>query len=273
MCFVLILLVYSFIVLPSYASQATAPIEKNGVKLWVTQNEPDSHVVLHGNTEKETLEALVIYSDTQRWFTINVSNNEFHHELWLTDGTGEYSIFVMVNEYDNFYRYGPGTTVNVRSNINRFLYPSKDIESTHPDIVKLSVEITKDLETDKEKALAISNWISQNTRYDFVKYFKQKKKDYSSTYGALNTLKTGKGVCYDYSALFAALGRASGIQVKMVAGDSVSWLQKQFHAWNEVYLSEEGRWVNLDVTFNDVLKKEFFDSPDFEQTHVKRFEY
>jgi len=34
-------------------------------------------------------------------------------------------------------------------------------------------------------------------------------------------LETGKGVCYDFSALVAALGRASGLQVKMIKGNFI----------------------------------------------------
>jgi len=54
----------------------------------------------------------------------------------------------------------------------------------------------------------------QNIKYDYDKYLRQLNKNYDNAYGALNTLETGKGVCYDFSALVAALGRASGLQVK-----------------------------------------------------------
>jgi len=71
----------------------------------------------------------------------------------------------------------------------------------------LAKELTKDAKTDREKAQKIYNWVVKNIKYDYDKYLRQLNKNYDNAYGALNTLETGKGVCYDFSALVAALGR------------------------------------------------------------------
>ena len=50
---------------------------------------------------------------------------------------------------------------------------------------------------------------------------------------ALRALRTGKGVCYDYSLLFAALSRANGIPVQ--SPGITSGRSKSGHAWPEAY--------------------------------------
>lgn len=64
------------------------------------------------------------------------------------------------------------------------------------------------------------------------------------------TFETQKGICYDYAALFAAMLRSQGIPTKLMKGftDNVD----EYHAWNEVWLSDEERWMVVDTTFDAV---------------------
>ncbi|MCI9382900.1 MAG: transglutaminase domain-containing protein, partial [Lachnospiraceae bacterium] len=59
------------------------------------------------------------------------------------------------------------------------------------------------------------------------------------------TLQERKGICFDYSALFAAMLRAQDIPVRLAIG----YVQPDniYHAWNQVYL--DGEWVWMDSTF------------------------
>ncbi len=52
------------------------------------------------------------------------------------------------------------------------------------------------------------------------------------------TLATGKGICYDYAALMAAMLRSQGIPTRLIMGQ----VPQGYHAWNEVYLQGTG-WV------------------------------
>lgn len=269
----LVLFMFISLIGNSFSLNNPTPVERNGIRLYYNQSNRDYNVSLSGTTENEDIMLMILYNGERTWLDLDIENNSFEHNLWLTYGIGEYLVYIMVHEGNNFYRRGPSFKVEVASSPNRFLYPSKDIESDHPEIIALAEEITEGLLTDREKAIAISDWIIDNTRYDFLKYFRQQRNDFSDPYGALHMLRRRAGVCYDYSALFAALGRASGLQVKMVAGDAIAYSEKQFHAWNEVFLTVEDRWVSLDVTFSDLLKRDFFDSPNFEDTHTKHFVY
>ena len=112
--------------------------------------------------------------------------------------------------------------------------------------VELSDEICADCDTDEEKVKEIYNWMIHNFEYDyecepFIQYFNVRK-----------TLSTRKGICYDFSHLFAALCRGQNIPCYVVDGDKRDNIQYH-HTWNRVYL--DGSWWNMDVTFDIVQTK------------------
>ena len=112
--------------------------------------------------------------------------------------------------------------------------------------VKLADEICADCDTDEEKVRAIYNWMIHNFEYDYsytpmVQYF-----------NVHQTIETRKGICYDFSHLFAALYRSQNIPCYVVDGDKRDNAQYH-HTWNRVYLN--GSWWNIDVTFDTVQAK------------------
>ena len=60
-----------------------------------------------------------------------------------------------------------------------------------------------------------------------------------------NTLKTKKGICFDYASLMAAMLRSQGVPTKLVVGYS----GEAYHAWISVYLKEIG-WVDDIIEFD-----------------------
>ena len=104
---------------------------------------------------------------------------------------------------------------------------------------ELADEICKGCDTDAEKVQAIYNWMIANLEYDYnynalFQYFDVRK-----------TLRTKKGVCFDFSHLFAALCRSQNIPCYAVDGISYKDNSVQ-HTWNRVYYG--GTWWNMDVT-------------------------
>ena len=72
------------------------------------------------------------------------------------------------------------------------------------------------------------------------------------------TMKTGKGICFDYAALAAAMLRSQGIPTKLIFGYVSP--DDLYHAWNMFYTDETGwvtaefkvdskNWTRLDLTF------------------------
>ena len=107
---------------------------------------------------------------------------------------------------------------------------------------RLADRICAGCDTDTEKAQAIYRWIIANFEYDYnyhaiIQYFNVRK-----------TLHTHKGVCYDFSNLFAALCRSQNIPCYVVDGTPYDH-SLAAHTWNRVYYNDS--WWDVDVT-NDM---------------------
>lgn len=107
---------------------------------------------------------------------------------------------------------------------------------------ELADEICADCDTDAEKVQAIYGWIIQNFEYNYdyhaiIQYFDVHR-----------TLHTRKGVCYDFSNLFAAFCRSQGIPCYVVDGTPYDRSLAD-HTWNRVYYNNS--WWDVDVT-NDL---------------------
>ncbi len=236
-------------------------ITKNGVTIaGLPSDEADGMVRISGKTDKDDIKILLTKDDKREWYDVSLKNGAFDEDIWLTEGKGSYRLDVMVHEYDRKYSYGPGLTVENATGANRFKVPGKYIESGDDGIIKLAGQLTEGLNTDREKAKAIYDWVKDNMEYDYKKLESQRQNDYDNEYGAVNALKTGKGVCFDYAALTAALGRAAGLETKLVEGEVDSDGATGYHAWNEFYISDEGKWINADATLASTTGKDYFDN-------------
>lgn len=185
--------------------------------------------------------------------------------IYLHQGPGKYNVWLYasksLSKSDNTYQFFSSTVVNnVDTRDNAFLLPSLNVQSNDPDIVALSAEITRGLSTDREKALAIHDWLTREVTYDVdgihTNSFLTRPQD------AKDVAQTKLAVCDGFSNLFAALSRAAGIQTKVVTGPlgvPASYLTKEqmcepqrrdpnLHAWNEVYV--DNRWVTVDSTLD-----------------------
>ena len=116
---------------------------------------------------------------------------------------------------------------------------------------ELADEICAGCETDKEKVQAIYQWIMHNFEYNydyyaFIQYFNVRQ-----------TLRTHKGVCYDFSNLFAALCRSQNIPCYVVDGTPYD-RSLAAHTWNRVYYNNF--WWDVDVT-NDITANEHSQTP------------
>lgn len=254
--------------------QAASYIKKNGISvIKLDSEEVKGKLNIQGETSHEKIKILIKKGEVQRWYEVEIDEGAFEEEIWLIDGQGTYDINIMVHKGNRKYSYGPKLKVKNTEDVNRFLVPTKHVESNDKKVIELAKKITENKDKDIDKAKAIYDWVVKNIKYDFDKYTNQVNNNYDNDYGAVNTLETSKGVCYDYAALTAALGRAVGMQVKVVNGEGISGSFKGFHAWNEVYISEEEKWINVDTSFAVTVGKDYFNSEDFSESHLKADEY
>ncbi|WP_248930981.1 transglutaminase domain-containing protein [Paenibacillus hamazuiensis] len=144
------------------------------------------------------------------------------------------------------------------------------IDANIPDnIAGAAKEITAGAKTDEEKAKLLYRWVGTRVAYDWnkVKLYEEQRIWKEQT--PEETFSTKKGVCIDFSRLYAVMARSIGLDVKVVTGLGYDGLGGYGpHAWNEVYLSEKGKWVPLDSTWV-ASGGNWFNPPDFDKTHIK----
>ena len=134
-----------------------------------------------------------------------------------------------------------------------FIYKQDDVYLTNgrttlwdTKTVELADEICADCDTDEEKVKTIYYWMTHNFEYDYdcnpvIQYFNVRK-----------TLSSRKGICYDFSHLFATLCRSQNIPCYVVDGNKRENVHYH-HTWNRVYFN--GSWWNVDVTFDTIQTK------------------
>ena len=145
-------------------------------------------------------------------------------------------------------------------NPNQFVSYNKDTA-----IVKKAAELAKDCKTELEKVEAIYKFVIQNLEYDT-----NKANTVQTGYvpDVDKIVNSGKGICFDYAAVFAVMLRSQAIPAKLVMGYVKDPTSKDsvYHAWNEFYLSDKGGWFKINEMKFDGKKFERVD-PTFESNN------
>jgi len=144
----------------------------------------------------------------------------------------------------------------------------KSYPKSFSSVKKFAEKINADFNTDEAKARAIFTWIALNTRYDLKASQSGAMITYRYTSDddqlrqvqkirenfAEKTLRTGKGVCQDYSSLFHVVSELAGLKCIDIVGTSKaqpSHIGKLPHVgdheWNAVKIANQ--WKLIDVTW------------------------
>ena len=134
-----------------------------------------------------------------------------------------------------------------------------------PAIDAKTQEIIAGKRTDEAKAYAIYQWVGQNITYDNKKAQELEEGDVNLKSGAIAAFYTREGVCFDYASLYVAMARDAGLKVRLITGEGFDGTQWVSHAWNQVYIPSQNKWINVDCTFYDAGN--FFNSSDFNEYH------
>jgi len=134
----------------------------------------------------------------------------------------------------------------------KYLTPQKFWEVNDPKIK----EIAKTLNSPSD----IYNYVVNSLTYDFNKINGGPVK----RLGAINALNNkDKAICMEFTDLFIALARASGIPARELDGYAYSTnnslhplsLEKDvLHAWPEYYDKNENRWIQIDPTWGNTTQ-------------------
>lgn len=243
----IIILVISFIIPSNLKAEATSIIDKSQL---------DQGIIAINYKPKsgETSKVQIIKGNVSYVYSINKSNNRYPLSL----GDGKYTINVVKLVSGNSYSLIQQEVVDLKLENEEvpFLQSIQLVNwNKKMDTVKKAKELTKKSKTDLDKVSAIYSYIVKNIEYDYAKA-KSVKEDYIPTVD--NVLDSATGICYDYSSLFAAMLRSVGVPTKLVMGYTKSDTTT-YHAWNQVYLADEDKWITIDTTYdassNSKIKK------------------
>jgi transglutaminase-like putative cysteine protease len=100
------------------------------------------------------------------------------------------------------------------------------------------VDIIKGVKSDNQATESVFIYVTGHVTYDY-----DKAKNVQSGYipDPDETLKTGKGICFDYASLMTSMLRSQGIPCELIVG----YADKDYHAWIGVYAKESGEIANI----------------------------
>ena len=178
-------------------------------------------------------------------YTLN-TNGDF--EVYpLSDGSGDYSVDVF--EQVEGTKYASANSAKIRARITDqfapFLRPNQYVNyNPNSRAVQRAASITGSAAGLTEMISAVYNFVIENISYD-QELARNVTSGYLPNIDAV--LSSGKGICFDYSAVMAAMLRSLGIPCKLVVGHAGA----VYHAWINAYSKETG-WVNQVIFFDGV---------------------
>ncbi|MBW9156614.1 transglutaminase-like domain-containing protein [Clostridium sp. FP2] len=133
------------------------------------------------------------------------------------------------------------------------------------EIDKFAIKLVQNKNATREKAKLIYNWVGSEVVYDDAKANRVLNNDLEVKSGAVPTFDSKSGICFDYACLFVAMCRANNIKVRIITGQGFNGNNWVSHAWNQVYIEDENKWINVDPTF--LIGGDYFDSKRFVIDH------
>lgn len=216
----------------------------------------EGYIAVSAKSEKR-LKFQVIMED---WtYTYDIASDGTPSFFPLQCGEGFYSFRVMENVEESKYVqiYRTECEVELLDEFQPFLRPS-DYSRYDEDsecVIK-AAELASVCSSKLEFVSQIYSFVCRHIRYDYEKAASVKA-------GYLpdvdETMLSGKGICFDYASLAAAMLRSQGVPTKIVFGYVAP--NDLYHAWNMFYTEESGwvtvsfevsekSWNRIDLTFS-----------------------
>mgnify|MGYP001593871855 FL=1 len=214
----------------------------------INKNKLDNGII-SVNYNKDSKIKVMISKDNKK-YSYNLNNQSIQIPLQL--GNGQYNVFILENIEGNKYKVLSKENIKLQlQDQNKVYLQSIQLINWNNDMnaIKKAKELTQYCKDDEEKVMAIYNYVINNIDYDYNKA-KTVKTGYVPCIDEV--IKNSKGICYDYSSLFAGMLRSVGVPTKLVMGYKNDI--KTYHAWNQVYLQKSNKWVTIDTTYDSCLK-------------------
>ena len=177
--------------------------------------------------------------------------------LQMADGMYSFRVLENVSGTKYAVLYSADETISIADSYVPFLCASDYVNySGASACVKKAQELAGSAADVNGVISAVYDYVCATVTYD-----KEKARTVQSGYlpDPDETLSTGKGICFDYASLAAAMLRSQGIPCKVIFGYVSP--NEVYHAWNMFYTEENGwvtakfeisgkKWNRMDLTFS-----------------------
>jgi len=163
----------------------------------------------------------------------------------LSGGDGLYEIGVFKQVEGTRYSMVLTTTIDVTlvDEFAPFLRPNQFVNFTQEcDVVRKAAELTAGVSEFINIVAEIYHFVIEHIVYD-THLAETVQSGYLPDIDEI--LRSGRGICFDYASLMAAMLRSQGIPTKLVIG----YTGDVYHAWISVYSEEDG-WLDDIIHFD-----------------------
>lgn len=201
----------------------------------------DGYIGLAASGEKK-IKARLCFGDIT--YTYTLPGDGAPCFLPLQSGSGKYELLLYENTVGDKYVQIGSTPVeaDMGDEFAPFLHSNQMVSFTEDSLcVRKAAELAAEAEDENGFVKLVYGYICDNISYDG---------DLAATVAAGylpepdRTLERGKGICFDYASLAAAMLRSQGIPTKLITG--YAGRDALYHAWNAVYLRESG-WITVEL--------------------------
>ncbi len=220
-------------------------VQKNASAVIDYSNAVDGYVMVQWLAGGSPKLKVLVKGPSGTTYQYNLRTDGQYDTFPLSDGNGAYTVGVYQNTSGTQYATVLTASVPVKltDEFAPFIRPNQYVTySADSAAVAKAAELCQGTADNLEKVEKVYQYVVKNTTYD-----KQKAQTVTSGYlpNVDDTLKSGKGICFDYAALMAAMLRSQGVPVKLVVG----YADNAYHAWISVYSEKEG-WIEGKIYFD-----------------------
>ena len=178
-------------------------------------------------------------------YTYTLLPGDTYESFPLSGGNGLYHVEILEHAYDDMYAtaFAQDLDVVLNDEFKPFLYPNQYAWYTQESkATNYAIELSQQSSDDLNFVENVYHYVIENISYD-----KELAENVPSGYipDIDETMRTQKGICFDYASLMASMLRSQGIPTKLEVGYSGT----AYHAWIDVYLKESG-WIDKIIEFD-----------------------
>lgn len=211
-------------------------------------------------------------------YNYNLPNDGTPTAFPLNMGNGTYTFNILQNTSGDryFITQSVTRTISLASDTLPFIRPNIFCNYNESSLaVQKAKELMTGVKNEGDVVRNVYTWIDDNISYD-----KEKAMSVESGYipNPDETLSKGKGICFDYASLAAAMLRSQGIPCKVMTGYITP--EGIYHAWNMVYIDGSWKtvaisvspdsWSRIDITLSDNIGSEKLGN---NVTYIDRYTY